>query len=77
MHQHRGYKYNPNPNPNPPSYQTDDIVYILSDTNPPVRAHVLDIPVDNDEEPYTLQREDNGDIVQCLAQNISKTNPIP
>lgn len=51
----------------PPLYQTDDIVYITKQDEPVIRAHVLEVPVNDDEEPYTLQREDNGDIIQRLA----------
>ena len=58
-----------------PTHQTNDTVFVTKPNEPTYEAHVLDIPVDDDSEPYTLQRVDNGDILQELAEHISKTNP--
>ena len=57
-----------------PTYQQQETVYVATNGNY-VQAHVLDIPIDDDNEPYTLQTVETGEIIQELASNIHQSLP--
>ena len=52
----------------------NDLVFYKDKDEPSVSVHVLSIPIDDDNNTYTLQREDNGDMFQVLAEPIHKSD---
>lgn len=58
----------------PPTHETNATVYIDVDGKPQA-ATVLNIPINDDSEPYTVQAIDTGTIYQVLAEEIKDHNP--
>ena len=56
-----------------PSYQLNDKVYVKT-TAGYTLAHVLDLPINDDADPYTLQDINSGAIIQELSENIFSSN---
>ena len=57
-----------------PTYQSNEVVYVKNNDKV-FQAHVLSVPINDDDEPYTLQYVDSGEIVQVLAEEILPSDP--
>ena len=58
-----------------PTYQQKDKAFFKDGDKSAVPVHILQVPIDDDLETYTVQNSKNGNIFQALAENIFVTNP--
>lgn len=61
----------------PPTHETNSKVYFKVSSSPDVydKGTVLSIPVDDDEEPYTIQNCTTGEITQLLSEELLDHDP--
>ena len=39
------------------------------------QATILEVPINEEDDPFTVQLTDSGDIIQCMVTDISESNP--
>jgi deoxyuridine 5'-triphosphate nucleotidohydrolase len=60
----------------PPSHEENQTVFIKGpDTNTYLKAKVLSVPIDDDNENYTIQESNSGDIKEIMAHEIFDHDP--
>jgi hypothetical protein len=59
----------------PPTYQLGQAAFIKLKDESYAQVHVLDIPIDDDTDFYTVQKSNSGDIHQVLAEHILPLDP--
>lgn len=61
----------------PPTHEENAKVYYKTSTTPETyeKATILSIPINDDEEPYTVQNTTTGEILQLLSKELLDHNP--
>ena len=60
----------------PPSHEEGATAYITHDNGTSYhRVHVLSVPINDDDEKYTVQQQDSGDLLEVLADELLNHNP--